>query len=175
MSDSRKQKHPSGHGRAWRGDWEQRLKAHISGLGYDSLTAFSADRPLATFAELVAELGPGDFAQVQLHWLLAQEAEEHNVVKSCAWSMLVRFLRAIPGGWPKDRSREAQWPALEVLTAWQCAVPPVAQNEARDLVLTLLRDPTIPAGWMPSGPADPYLQEHLARWVPDSSPPQVAP
>lgn len=158
-------KFPPGRGFAWRGDWQERLTSRLFSIGHDSLLSYLSARPNATFGELVAELGPGDFAPVQLHEAMIADAEERNSVSACAKYMLVRFLRDVPNGWPLRRTRDALTEVRHALVDWECALPERFRETARDVVLSMLRDQTIPEGWIPSGIDDEYLAPHLSLWV----------
>lgn len=158
---------PSGHGFAWRGDWQERLASRLSSIGHDSLLSYLSARPLATFGELVSELGPGDFAPVQLHKVMIAEAEERNSVGACAPHMLVRFLRGVTGGWPLRKTRDALADVRHALVDWQCSLPERFRAVAQNVVLSMLRDREIPEAWIPSGIDDGYLAPHLSLWFAD--------
>lgn len=160
-------KFPPGRGFAWRGDWQARLASRLFSIGYGSLLSYLSARPNATFGELVAELGPGDFAPVQLQEAMIAEAEDRNGVGACAKYMLVRFLRAVPNGWPLQRTRDALMEVRHALVDWECALPERFREAARKVVLSMLRDQGIPEGWIPNGIDDDYLAPHLSLWCAD--------
>lgn len=162
-TDSKGRPYPPGRGFAWRGDWQERLRLRLSELGYGSLVEYSSSRPLATFAEMIDELGPGDFAQIQLQRELVRESEIANQSWSCALHMLVKFLRDMPRDW-QDQGGFA---LVERLVAWQSVLPTYMHKNCREVTTSLLQDKTIPAGWVPIGVDDVYLHPHLSAWPAD--------
>lgn len=137
----------------------------LSSMGYGSVSSYVSSRQLLSFGELIAELGPGDFAPVQLHEMLVEEAEQEGSIAVCGQYLLVRFLREVPNGWPQERTAEALAQARHALVKWQCALPERFWDGARQLALSMLRDQDIPAGWIPNGPNDEYLLPHLSAWL----------
>lgn len=147
-------------------DWQGRLYSRLRKLGYDSFAAFFYDRPLSTFGELSEELEGNHFAQVQLYWVLLQEAEKTDSEWDCALHMLVRFLRAVPGGW-KGKHDDEEMSVVDDLIAWQSVLPARMHDHCRHVISSITNDDTIPSGWTPSGVDDIYLRPHLSQWPTD--------
>lgn len=162
MSTSRSQSRSRGQ----EPDWQEGLYNRLRELGYDSFAAFFSDRPLSTFGELAEELESNRFAQVQLYWVLLKEAEKTSSEWECALHMLVRFLRAVPGGWKRDRDDE-EVSVIDDLIAWQSVLPARMHDHCRQVMSSIANDDAIPSGWVPSGVDDPYLRPHLSQWPTD--------
>jgi hypothetical protein len=150
--------YPSGRRFAWRATWLERLLTLLRKKGFESLTAFVLERPSATLSELVAELGEGDVAPIQLTWRLVDEARSKDALRECALDLLVRCLRGVEGGWPAEASWEGQARVRIALVRWQSCLEDEAPSAilAR-VVVDLLDAADIPPGWLPRGVDDPRL------------------
>jgi len=173
-------KHPAGHGHAWRGDWNARLAALLSAQGWQSVTQFLADGPGRSTVELAQALGGGDVAGVQLEWVAIDEAKASGdiAIERCARDLLVRSLHAaMPNGWdPDDERADAR-----AFSSWATNITgpgempdPAQGGSARWIaaprspldVWTALAD-AVPPGWLPSDADDPILVEVFrAHWQP---------
>jgi len=165
MTDYRR--YPGGKGHEWRGEWDRRLLDILGSLGFKRLTDFAQSRPTATLEELVAEIGVGDVAPIQLKWKFVEEAKASGTQEQCARDLLVRELRQVKAGWPSDHSLDAQEDVLDVLIAWNGSL----QDERYDSILkqitrALLDANDIPAGWHPSGTDDPIIAKVFERYWP---------
>lgn len=164
-------RYPRGQGFAWRGDWLARLLDLLQVKGFSSLTSYVRTMPLAPFAELVASLGEGDVAPVQLKWRLVEEARASNTLRECALDLLVRFLQGNPQGWPSDLSWQGQSDVRSALVTWQLCL----DDERHEAVLSkitveLLGATDIPAGWLPAGIDDPRIAALFAKHWPQGEP-----
>jgi hypothetical protein len=159
--------YPAGLGFAWRGDWLARLLDILREKGFESLTSFAHTMPLATLDDLVASLGEGDVAPIQLQWRLVDEAQASKTSRECALDLFVRFLREAKQGWPSDLSWEGQEDVRSVLTSWQTSLKN-EQHEAfaNQIVDELLEATDIPPGWLPSSTDDPRLVDLFDRHWP---------
>lgn len=143
---------------AWRRPWPERLLDLVRKKGYESLTSFVLERPLATIPELVAELGEGDVAALQLTWRLVDEARGEDALRECALDLLVRCLRDVEGGWPAESSWEGQARVRIALVRWQSCLEDEALSAFLSKVVVDLLDANgIPPGWLPRGTDDPRL------------------
>ncbi len=151
-------KYPAGQGFAWRGDWLERLLDLVRKKGFESLTAFVLDRPLATMPELVAELGGGDVAPIQLSWQLVEEARSKATLRECSLDLLVRSLRGVEGGWPADSSWDGQTKVRIALVRWQSCLDDENYDALLAKIVVDLLDATDTSpGWLPRGIDDPRL------------------
>ena len=158
---------PSGYGHEWRGDWQARLLGILGKKGHSSLTSFVRARPLATMNELVAAIGDGDVAPVQLKWRLVEEARASNTLRECALDLLVRFLRGVADGWPSDLSWEGLDDVRAALITWQLALDDEHCDDLLGKMADELLDATdISPGWIPSGVDDPRLASLFDRHWP---------
>jgi hypothetical protein len=164
-------RYPRGQGFAWRGDWSARLLELLQAKGFSSLTSYAGTMPLAPFAELVASLGEGDVAPVQLKWRLVKEARASNTLRECAQDLLVRFLRGNPRGWPSDLSWHGQSDVRSALITWQLSFDD-AHHDALLSKITgeLLAATDIPPGWLPSGVDDPRIVSLFDKFWPAGEP-----
>ncbi len=150
--------YPPGQGFAWRGEWLERLRDLLRVKGFESLTAFARTMPLATLDELVAALGEGDVAPIQLQWRLVEEARISNALRECALELLVRFLREAKQGWPSELSWDSQREVRSALVSWQTSLSEVqAEVSAGEMEFELLEATDVPPGWLPRGGDDPRL------------------
>lgn len=158
-------RYPSGHGHAWRGDWNERLAARLHSLGFDSLSHLAKDNPGATIQELVSILGAGDFAIIQVEWALMQEAENSGTVRQCAIDLLVRLLRSPENGWPAAIGREEQAEVCGLLVSWLGLLPDRYRPHGQQVVVSFLRDADIPAHWRPVSADDEHIRKHMSsQW-----------
>lgn len=149
----------SGQGNAWRGDWRVRLLDILRLKGFASLTAFAGTMPLATLEDLVAAIGEGDVAPIQLQWRFVEEAIASNATRECALDLLVRMLHEVKGGWPSDPSWDGQDDVRSSLISWQTSLKGEQYDVLTEkIVHELLEGTSIPPGWLPSGVDDPLLE-----------------
>src|SRR6267142_1150802 len=88
---------------AWEGDWRKRLSVELCRLGYATLLDYLKDNEVATFEELIQNLG-GQLAPIQLLRILREEACTQNDFDYYVRSTFVRRLREMcPRGWRRHR------------------------------------------------------------------------
>ena len=159
--------YPPNYGHEWRGDWLARLLDILRLKGFSSLTAFARTMPSATLDELVAALGEGDVAPVQLQWRLIEEARLSNSTRECALSLFVRFLRRVSQGWPSDLSWNGQRKVRIALISWQTSLEEEHyKSMVQKMVFELLKATDIPPGWLPEGEDDPRVVSLFERHWP---------
>ena len=161
-------KYPGQRGHAWRGDWHQRLLDIIGSRGFSTLTAFADARPGVSLTELAKEIGAGDVAAIQLQWTFVVEAQQNDTLERCARTLLVRYLREVPEGWPSEHGFDDQSNVRCKLIAWQGCLRREPHDSALALMTRTLLDATdIPAGWQPTGPDDPVIVAQFKRYWPN--------
>ncbi|MFP2933857.1 NUDIX hydrolase [Pyxidicoccus sp. 3LG] len=149
-------------GRAWQGNWKDRLYERVRERGYDSLTAFAEAHPTASLVALAEELGPDDVAGVQVFSGLVAEAERNNQVTRLVRGQLVRELCAcLPNGWPAVLDDANRFKVAKALGLWSGFTPETHKERARQVRAALLANPP-PAGWRPLGPDDELLRTLLS-------------
>lgn len=159
--------YPPNYGHEWRGDWLARLLDILRIKGFSSLTAFARTMPSATLDELVAVLGEGDVAPIQLQWRLVEEARLSDSMRECAISLFVRFLREVSQGWPSDLSWSGQRRVRITLISWQTSLGEEHHKaRAQKMVFELLKATDIPPGWRPQGEEDPLVVSLFERHWP---------
>ncbi len=159
--------YPPGKGYAWRGDWRARLLDLLRMKGFESLTSFALALPFATLDDLVAVIGKGDVAPIQLQWRLVEEARSANSLRECSLDLFVRFLLEARQGWPSDLSWEGQADVRSALISWQsCLNDKKYDALLSKMVLELLDATDIPPGWLPSGVEDPRLVALFGKYWP---------
>jgi hypothetical protein len=144
-------------GKSWIGDWHARLYERVREKGYETLTSFAGDRPLASSFALASELGSEDINAIQVIRTLREEAERDGTVDRFARSHLVRELHeALPSGWGEVGSEVFRSALSAPLGSWVSDLPESVVAEAR-AVARLLMEAQMPLRWLPQGPDDPVL------------------
>jgi hypothetical protein len=158
-----------GYGRAWRDDWQQRLTARAQELGHRTAYAFTAAHPLATLRELVDALGFNDFAPIQLQWTILDGDDAAPSLPARARSLLIRYLRELPNGWPADSENMQE--VHRVLSSWHAAIPDEYSETAWLVVSALLSNQDIAPHWLPSSIDDTCVAAAFSHWTQERSQP----
>ncbi|WP_095977686.1 NUDIX hydrolase [Melittangium boletus] len=145
-------------GRAWQGNWKDRLYKRVRERGFASLTAFAEARPAIPLYALAEELGEEDVAAVQVLSGLLAEAEQCNQVTRFERDVLVRQLsQSLPNGWPPVMDDSSRFAVAKALARWIGYTPEVHQERARQVMAAILARPPHP-GWRPLGPDDELIR-----------------
>ena len=145
----------------WSGDWQSRLLARLSELGFRSVHELLLNRDGVPYEDVAAELGPG-FAPVQLVIVHLQSCADRGCFVDAAAECLARTLMSqLKRGWGKGIKSEYR--AASALAEWLADVSHTVQTEMSradfEAIKRALRDEVRPpVGWLPNNGDDPLIR-----------------
>lgn len=145
---------------AWHGDWLGRIYQRVLARGCTSLSEFVDARPTATLMELADELGEG-VAAIQIEGALRDEAERTGTIEKFARDLLARRIRQrMAKGWNVGERFpfERAW----AFASWASAMQGLINKASENAVWSFLEHADIPAGWLPEGSDDPFIEQAFA-------------
>lgn len=157
----------------WSGDWQQKVRARVNARGFETIAAFLASMPGATYAEAAAALGD-DVAPIQVTRLHLGEARkvDASAFRAAAIDSLVRYLRQrLPDGWGRQSSEdpdlEPDFLCNKAFTGWEASL------EEADAITAGARCQAVwqrlcelaPLGWLPADANDDVIRRVFdAAW-----------
>jgi len=145
----------------WHGDWRQRLALKLPQLGYSDLDAFLGDNPAVGYVTLAAMCGDASIAAMQIVGEQIRLAVEHGAVRAAARDSLIRFINEyVPRGWGMGKHFAHR--SASAFAAWKTTLQAhMPENPSVDAMAKRLLDElesqSIPLGWLPRGPSDPFI------------------
>jgi hypothetical protein len=168
---------------AWTGDWQLRVRTRLHALGCETVRDLLDKYPAEPYVSVAKRLGD-DVAAVQIGRLQLQEIRDQEWFRHVAMDCLARELVAnLPDGWaicspPKpvppswthlsalpdhlneeETRRRIEWQTAGAYSHWVCFLrsydPGI--DSCTEAVWNAFKALSPPAGWLPSGAADPLI------------------
>lgn len=146
----------------WSDDWKSRIQSRLEVWGYESLHAFVADKPTASFGEIYRLLRnteghtSDDIAYIQINRLFFDEALGCNRLKEAVTDTLVRSFRsnAATGFGNGAQSRKRR---MRVFASWELPTHLDGFDQFALEVSTIFDREVPPDDWCPEDAHDPIL------------------
>jgi hypothetical protein len=162
--------------RTWEGDWRARILSRVQSYGYERVSDFLNTFPCEPYVHVVNRLGD-DVAAIQVECIQFEEAEKLGCMRAAAVDSLVRDLTwHLKEGW--EGGVRGNFNTSGAYVDWLCRLEGVSRNLPPNahlkrqglMVWDALEELQLPAGWLPTGPADPFIQTAFARaWPPGNA------
>jgi hypothetical protein len=148
----------------WSGDWHARIHERVQHLGFNTVTAYAADRMGISLVSLAEELGGEDVAGVQIMQMLIEEAVRSHTVPRALRDLVVRGLReVIPHGWRCPLDEDARCRVAGALSRWATELESHLDKAQALKASKDLLNAELPTGWLPEGPDDPIIVAFVER------------